>query len=105
MKCRVRDSLMYGRENAISTKRLAESLGFGTVRELQRAVEQERAAGAVILCDNQGAGYYLSDDPEELRSFVRTLYARAKNTLKAAESAERALDAAAGQVRMEGWWQ
>lgn len=98
---KVYDSLKYGRENAIPSKVLAEVLGFSSVRELQKAVEAERAAGAVILCDSQGAGYYLSNDPLELRRFTRTLNARAANTLKAAESAQRALDAATGQEPKE----
>ena len=101
---KVYKSLQYGRENAIPSKTLAEVLGFRSVRELQKAVELERAAGAVILSDPCGGGYYLSDDPSELQRFTRTLYARAKNTLKAAESAQRALDAATGQVSMEGWY-
>lgn len=104
MKFRVRDSLRYGRENAIPSKILAEALGFRSVRELQKTVEAERAAGAVILCDSQGAGYYLSNDPMELQRFTRTLNARARNTIKAAESAQRALDAATGQECKEGWW-
>ena len=95
------DSLKYGRENAIPSKELAETLGFRSVRDLQKAVEAERAAGAVILSDPCGGGYYLSDDPAELRRFTRTLNARAKNTLKAAESAQRALDAATGQELKE----
>ena len=101
---KVYDSLHYGKENAIPSKILAQALGFRSVRELQKAVEGERAAGAVILCDSQGAGYYLSDDPKELMRFTRTLNARATNTLKAAESAQRALDAATGQERMAGWF-
>lgn len=104
MKMRVRDALQYGKGNAIPSKTLAEALGFSCVRDLQRAVEAERAAGAVILCDSNGAGYYLSNDPAELRRFTRTLNARAKNTAKAAESAQRALDAALGQERMVGWY-
>ena len=102
---KVFDSLHYGKENAIPSKILAKALGFRSVRELQRAVESERAAGAVILCESQGAGYCLSSDPAELQRFTRTLNARAANTLKAAESAQRALDAATGRERMEGWWQ
>lgn len=105
MKFRVKDALLFGKENAIPSKQLAHILGFRSVRELQKTVERERSAGAVILSDPCGGGYYLSDDPEELRRFTRTLHARARNTLKAAESAERALDAATGQERMEGWWQ
>lgn len=102
---KVYDSLRYGKENAIPAKTLATALGFRSVRELQKAVERERAAGAVILSDPCGGGYYLSDDPEELRRFTQTLNARARNTMRAAESAQRALDAATGQERMEGWRQ
>lgn len=104
MKFRVRDSLLYGRENAIPSKDLARNLGFRSVRDLQKAVELERAAGAVILCDSQGAGYYLSCDPVELERFTRTLNARAANTLKAAASAQRALDAATEQESIAGWY-
>lgn len=102
MKYRVQDSLRYGKENAIPSKVLAEALGFRSVRELQKAVEAERAAGAVILCDSQGAGYYLSKDPVELQRFTRTLNARARNTIRAAASAQRALDEATGQMRLDG---
>lgn len=104
MKRKVYDSLHYGRQNAIPSKSLAESLGFGSVRELQKEIELERATGAVILSNPCGGGYYLSNDPDELRRFTRTLYARARNTMKAAESAQRALDAATGQERIAGWF-
>lgn len=104
MDMKVFDSLHYGKENAIPSKALAKALGFQSVRNLQKQIEQERAAGAVILSDSHGAGYYLSNDPVELRRFTQTLNARAANTLKAAESAQRALDAATGQQRIDGWW-
>ena len=104
MRIRVYDALHYGRSNAIPSKKLADMLGFKSVRDLQKAVEAERAAGAVILSDPCGGGYYLSDDPSELQRFTRTLNARARNTLKAAESAQRALDAVTGQERIPGWF-
>lgn len=104
MEMKVYEYLHYGKENAIRSKDLAEALGFKTVRDLQKRIEQERAAGAVILSDSAGAGYYLSNDPVELRKFTQTLNARATNTLRAAESAQRALDAATGQQRIDGWW-
>ena len=94
---KVYDVLQYGKENAIPAKTLAQVLGFPSVRDLQKQIERERSAGAVILSDACGGGYYLSNDPVELRRFTRTLYARAANTLKAAESAQRALDAATGE--------
>jgi hypothetical protein len=104
VKLKVRDALPFGRENAIPAKALADALGFPTTRELRKQIERERAAGAVILSDCHRGGYYLSNDPEELRRFTRTLTARAKNTAKAAQSAQIALDAATGQERMEGWY-
>ena len=105
MRFLVRDSLRYGKAAAIASKPLAEALWFRSVRELQRAIEQERAAGAVILSTTQnGGGYFLSNDPNELRWFTRTLEARARNTFKAAQSAQMALDAATGQESIEGWY-
>ena len=104
MDVKVFDYLHYGKENAIPSKDLAKALGFQSVRNLQKQIEQERAAGAVILSDSHGAGYYLSNDPVELRQFTQTLNARAANTLKAAESAQRALDAATGQKSIAGWY-
>ena len=93
MKTIVYDSLLYGRENAIPSAVLADMHMFRSVRELQKQVENERAAGMVILSDPHGGGYYRSNDPRELKQFIRTIYARAGNTLRAAESAQRALDA------------
>ena len=104
MKTKVFQALTYGRGNAIKSRVLAELLGYKSVRELQKQVEAERAAGYVILCDSHGAGYYLSDDPAELARFTRTLNARARNTIKAAQSAQMALDAATGQESMDGWY-
>lgn len=104
MRMKVYDTLPFGRDNAISSKDLAVALGFQTVRDLQKQIERERAAGAVILSDCHGGGYYLSDDPEELLRFTRTLNARARNTIRAAQSAQMALDAAVGQTSIEGWY-
>lgn len=66
--------LSYGRKNAIPSKDLAQLMGFRSVRELQKAVEAERAAGAVILSDPSGGGYYLSNDPVELRRFTNAAF-------------------------------
>ena len=93
MKTIVYDALMFGKDNAIPSVVLADVLMFRSVRELQKQIENERAAGLVILSDPTGGGYYRSNDPRELKQFIRTMYARAGNTLRAAESAQRALDA------------
>lgn len=104
MKLKIYGSLHYGRYNAIPSKELAVALGYPSVRDLQKQIEKERLAGAVILSDPCGRGYYLSNDPAELARFTRTLNARARNTLKAAQSAQKALDNATGQESMNGWY-
>lgn len=104
MKLKVHDALHYGRGNAIPSKVLADALGFRSVRDLQKQIEKERAAGAVILSDPCGCGYYLSNDVAELQRFTRTLNARARNTMKAAQSAQMALNAATGQETVVGWY-
>jgi len=97
------DTLPYGRENAISSKQLAEMLGFATVRALQAAVERERRAGAVIISTTQdGGGYYLSNDIQEIAAFIRTLNSRAKHTRESTFSAIAALDKLSGQQRIDG---
>lgn len=102
MDTKVFDFLPHGKENAISSKALTKALGFQNIRDLQKKIERERSAGAVILSTTLGGGgYFLSDDPDELRRFTQTLNARAKNTMKAAESAQRALDAAAKKAYTE----
>lgn len=93
MKTIVYDSLLFGKESAIPATVLANIHRFSSVRKLQKQIERERAAGAVILSDPHGRGYYRSNDPRELKRFIRTMYARAGNTLRTAESAQRALDA------------
>lgn len=96
--------LKPGRENAIPAKTLAAACGAKTVRDLQKKIEAERGAGAVILSTTQdGGGYYLPSSEQEVRDFIRTLSNRAKNTMKAAESARRALEAAAMDEYAEGW--
>lgn len=104
MKSIVYDALQFGRKNATPAKALMQLLGFKTKRDLQKQIERERNAGLVILADFESGGYFKSNDPDELRQFTRTMNAKARNTLRALESAERALDAATGQQRMEGWW-
>ncbi len=96
-RVKISNFLPRGGENAVPSQYLADLLGFSSVRELQKEIERERNAGAVILstCTN-GGGYYLPDSPEEIRRFIRTLSARARNTEKSMQSAKAELE------RLEG---
>lgn len=82
------EALQAGKENAISAQDLCTYLGFNSVRELQNEIARERKAGAVILSTCQdGGGYFLPENDQEIRQFIRTLENRAKNTFAVLHSA------------------
>lgn len=84
----VMEALQTGKENAISAKELCDRLGFSSPRELQYQICSERQAGAVILSTCQdGGGYFLPENDQEVKQFIRTLENRAKNTFAALRSA------------------
>lgn len=104
---RVESLLNHGAGNAIPTSELVELAGFKTSRQLQAQVEAERLDGALILSTSKrGGGYYLpADGPEgrkEINDFIRTLNARALNTLRTLKAARRALTQLDGQQIMRG---
>lgn len=88
----VADILPEGKENAVSAEALCGRLGFESVRELQKEIARERAAGAVILstCQEDG-GYFLPGNVREVKEFIKTLENRGRNTLQALESARKLL--------------
>lgn len=88
----VADVLPRGKENAVSAEVLCNRLGFETVREMQKEIARERAAGAVIIfaCQEDG-GYFLPGNVREVRAFIKTLESRGKNTLMALKSARELL--------------
>lgn len=93
--------LPVGKENAISTADLVQLTGCKSARELQERIAYERNHGAVI-CSGSGRGYWKPKDRQEIQEFVRTMDARALNTLRAAKSARAALKIPAGQQVIEG---
>ena len=93
--------LPVGKENAISTADLVRLMGCKSARDLQERIAYERNHGAVI-CSGSGNGYWRPKDRQEIQEFVRTMDARALNTLRAAKSARAALKIPAGQQVIEG---
>lgn len=93
--------LPVGKENAISTADLVRLMGCKSARDLQERIAYERNHGAVI-CSGSGRGYWKPKDRQEIQEFVRTMDARALNTLRAAKSAREALKIPAGQQVIEG---
>ena len=95
--------LPHGEENAVSTRDLIALTGYRTARQLQKQIEAERAAGALILSASTG-GYYLpaagAAGRIELLRYERTLRNRAINTLRTLKAARRALRELEGQLKM-----
>ena len=97
--------LPQGEAHAISTAKLVALTGCRGARELQKQIEAERKHGALILSKGgSGGGYYLPDNGEagrrEIAAFVRTVNARAVNSLKMLNSARRALKQIDGQQQI-----
>lgn len=93
--------LPVGKENAISTVELVRLSGCKSVRDLQEHIAYERNHGAVI-CSGSGRGYWRPKDRQEIQEFVKTMDARALNTLRAAKSAKAVLKVPAGQQAIKG---
>ena len=92
----IMNMLPVGKENAIGTADLVRLTGCKSARELQERIALERNAGAVI-CSGSGRGYWRAKDRQEIQEFVKTMNARALNTLRAAKSAKAVLKVPAGQ--------
>lgn len=91
----VYENLLPGKKNALTPEYLAAKCHFSSVRMLQKAIEQERRAGKVILSSTTPpGGYYLpaAGDTMEIHKFIRTLENRGENTLRALESARELLE-------------
>lgn len=80
--------LPFGKDNAVTTQELMRLTGCRTARELQQRIAYEREHGAII-CSGSGRGYWRPKDRQEIEQFVKTMKARALNTLKVIRSGER----------------
>lgn len=78
--------LPSGSERAVSLRRLSEMAGLSE-RETRRAIQRERLQGAPI-CE-AGAGYFVAENEEERRRWVRAMRNRARQILRAALAVER----------------
>lgn len=73
----------FGRENAL------RHLVAMTGREIRKAIERERRAGALIVSDNRH-GYWLAESPAEAQKFARSMHHRAREILRTARAIEEA---------------
>lgn len=89
-----RQDIPVGRSNAISRRELARKWGVDdrSARFIVSRMRKEQGDGYAILSSSrQPSGYWRSNDPEEIRHFIRETEARAKNTFDALRDARRVL--------------
>ena len=75
------DYIPRGKENAIRRDTLVNMLNLPD-RTVRLMIEQARKGGALILNDQSGAGYYVSEDVGELKRQLHRNHNRAMSILK-----------------------
>ena len=89
--------LMHGEKNALRTKDLLRLTGLKHSRDLQAAIEAERASGIPILTKaGSEGGYFLpSDDPImaalELQKYCHFMEAKGKGCFRSSKAARKML--------------
>lgn len=69
-----------GRENAITRKGLCAVTGLSD-RKVREEIEQARRRGVIIINAQDGAGYFKTDDLEEIKRQFNTNERRTKSIL------------------------
>ena len=82
--------LGFGREHALSRTALAGLTGLPD-RSVRRAIESARRDGLTIISAEDGRGYYLSDDLDEIERQYRIDHARAMALLCRLKAMRRTL--------------
>jgi biotin operon repressor len=90
-------AIPHGRRNAITREALAAKLGMSD-RQMRKAIEDARYAGLVILNDQNGRGYWISDDVLEMRRQYAQDTSRAMSILKRRKPLRDALKAAGQHI-------
>jgi transcriptional regulator with XRE-family HTH domain len=93
----LKSAIPYGRKNAITREALAIKLGMSD-RQTRKAIEVARASGLLIMCEQNGRGYYQSDDLEEMRFQYQQDTHRALSILRRRKPLRDALRAAGQRI-------
>lgn len=76
----IADYIPQGRENAITRQRLCALTGLPD-RKVREEIEQARRRGEIIINAQDGAGYFKTDDIDEIKRQFRSNDRRAKSIL------------------------
>ena len=97
----ISDLLHSGAENGTTLRKLVALTGMNE-RAVRLKIQQERKSGKLIL-SNSKDGYFLPENPEDVRRFARSMSRRAAEIAGVARAAETALADMTGQECLEGW--
>lgn len=75
------DIIGVGKENAVTRAELCAAMNLPD-RAVRKMIAEAREQGALIICDQDGAGYYISEDPADLRRQMVTNRSRAMSILR-----------------------
>lgn len=90
-----------GRANAVTSGYLQRVLGT-SARGVQQMIERARLDGHIIINDQDGRGYYISDDPDDWERQYRQDTNRALSILKRRKHLRRLLKEAGRDVCTRG---
>lgn len=76
----IMDYIGVGRENAVTRKELAQRTDLPD-RTIRNMIEAARRDGALIVNDGSGAGYYISNNLEDLKRQQKMNHSRAMSIL------------------------
>lgn len=96
------DYIPTGKDNAVTRAQLCSFTGLSD-RAVRKLIEIARIEGAVIINKQDGAGYFISEDAEDIRRQITTNHHRAMSILRQQKLLRRKLDeiACAGQMTIE----
>ena len=83
----ITDFIPFGRQNAVTRRRLAELTGLSD-RIIRQKIEKARADGAVIINLQDGRGYFQSDNKNDIAAQKNMTAAR----IRALEKQKRQLE-------------
>ena len=74
------DFIPYGKENAITRQKLCEITGLPD-RKVRELIEKARHEGYIIINNQDGKGYYQTNDPKDIEAQYRQARKRALTIL------------------------
>ena len=97
------DLIPIGKANAVTREQLCSLTGLSD-RAVRKLIEIARIEGEIIINAQDGAGYYVSDNPVDIRRQMATNRSRAMSILRQQKYLRRRLAEIenAGQLTFEG---